>query len=233
MSSYCTAQRPAPLLNTPDFQKVFGADSLPLDAKGLLRALELIALPGTKFQILEQIDAFTLQVATNDYPNASVYIDSRFVLPASETTPERSKILPSSDTILTRLKNCLGLPYVWGGNWSQGIPEVLSLYHPPIPKNLHPAWTLQGVDCSGLLYEATSGYTPRNTSQLISFGKEVPSIEAIQPLDILVYPGHVIIFLDPFTTIESRYGKGVIVANLIERLTELSTTKFALRRFLP
>ena len=71
---------------------------------------------------------------------------------------------------------------------------------------------LKGVDCSGLLYEATHGYTPRNTSALITFGKPVSIanlgsaqiINALEPLDILVWEGHVIIVLDRNRAIESR-----------------------------
>ncbi len=228
MSRYCIATKPAPLLNTPDFQKVFGSKVLPVDEKGLLRSLETIALPGTKFEILREAAPFVLEVTTNDYPG-KVFIDARFVTPVSENAPDRPKILPTAETILHRLKSALGLPYIWGGNWRSGIPEILSLYHPPIPQSLHPTWTLCGLDCSGLLYEATDGYTPRNTSELIHFGKEVSSPE---PLDIIVYPGHVVIVMDHQTTIESRYGKGVVLANLSERLTELRETKFSIRRFL-
>lgn len=229
MPKFCIATKPTPLLNSPDFQKVFGSNHLPLDEKGLLRSLEMIALPGTKFEIQREIGPHIFEVNTQDYPDAKVFIDSRFTTPATAETKERPKILPEPKTILKRLKAALGLPYVWGGNWSAGIPEILSLYQPPIDKNLHSTWTLQGLDCSGLLYEATWGYTPRNTSELIHFGEEVFSL---QPLDILVYPGHVIIVLDETTTIESRYGKGVVLESLPKRLSELAGKKIFKRRFL-
>lgn len=228
MSSFCIAKTPTPMLNTPEFQQVFGSKVLPLDKKGLLRSLEMIALPGTKFEIHQKIGPYTLEVTTQDYPTKT-FIDARFVSPASANTPERAKVLPSPDLILDRLKSALGLPYVWGGNYRQGIPEILSLYQSPSPTELH---TLAGLDCSGLLYEATGGYTPRNTSELLKFGEEISSIEKIKPLDILVYPGHVIILLDQGTTIESRYGHGVVLANLSNRLAELTNTKFLIRRFL-
>ncbi|MBS0628697.1 MAG: hypothetical protein JSS30_00560 [Verrucomicrobia bacterium] len=228
MSRFCVATKPAPLLNTPDFQKVFGSQTLPVDEKGLLRCLETIALPGTKFEILREVAPFALEVTTADYPG-KVFVDSRFVTPVSAHAPERPKILPDTNTIIARLQSALGLPYVWGGNCRTGIPEILSLYNPPIPENLHSTWTLCGLDCSGLLYEATDGYTPRNTSELIHFGQEVSSPK---PLDIIVYPGHVIIVFDPQTTIESRYGKGVVLTSLTDRLAELARTKFYIRRFL-
>jgi len=229
MSSYCVATKPAPLLNRPDFQKVFGSQSLPLDDKGLLRCLETIALPGTKFEVHQEIDPYTLEVSTKDYPYGKCFVDSRFVMSVSEKEPEREKILPSVDKIVKRLNAALGLPYVWGGNWSLGIPEILSIYKPPVAQEQRQSRMLCGLDCSGLLYEATDGYTPRNTSELIHFGKEVQSPE---PLDLLIYPGHVIIMLDQNSTIESLYGHGVILDNFEKRIEKLKKTGYFLRRFL-
>jgi hypothetical protein len=73
-------------------------------------------------------------------------------------------------------------------------------------------WQLAGVDCSGILYEATGGYTPRNTSSLAEFGRPVSiagktaeQIAAqLQPLDLIVWPRHVLIVLDGGRVIESR-----------------------------
>ena len=230
---YCIANRPAPLLNTPDFQGIFGGETLLLDNQGLLRCLEMIALPETKFQILEELPHQVYKVTTHDYPHGPQYIDARFVTSAEKSSPEREKILPPKETILFRLEKSLGLPYIWGGNWGKGIPEILSFYQPKIPPHFAPLWTLAGVDCSGLLYEATEGYTPRNTSALIHFGEIVPSLENVKPLDILIWPGHVVIFLTPTLLIESLCGKGVISTTLAARLPELSLQKFVIRRFYP
>ncbi|HPE85225.1 MAG TPA: hypothetical protein PLO43_03500, partial [Chlamydiales bacterium] len=93
--------------------------------------------------------------------------------------------------------------------------------------------TFAGVDCSGLLYEASYGLTPRNTSELISFGEE-RSLENLQPLDLLVWKGHVVIVLDPYHTIESRLGKGVVITPLADRLSEIErelATDLFVRRF--
>ncbi|NGX47544.1 MAG: hypothetical protein K1000chlam3_00922 [Chlamydiae bacterium] len=230
---YCVATKPTPILNTANFQGVFGAKKLPLDDQGLLRPVEMIALPGTKFQILKKLPHHILEVITEEYPYGPQYIDSRFVTFAKATPSERCKILPDLKTISSRLESSLGLPYIWGGNWGRGIPEIQTLYQPKIPANLKKTWTLSGVDCSGLLFEATNGYTPRNTSDLLQFGEIVPSIQNVKPLDILVWPGHVVIVLTPTLTIESLYGKGVITTPLATRLTELSSTNFIIRRFFP
>jgi len=230
---YCIAIKPTPILNTPDFLRVFGKKTLPLDEQGLLRPVEMIALAGTKFQILKHLPNQILQVITDDYPHGPQYIDARFVIPAKATTAERKKILPDLETICSRLKNSLGLPYIWGGNWGRGIPEIQALYQPNIPAHLKKIWTLAGFDCSGLLYEVTNGCTPRNTSELLHFGEKVPSLQHVKPLDILVWPGHMVILLTPTLTIESICGKGVITTPLATRLSQLSSTNFIFRRFFP
>lgn len=101
-----------------------------------------------------------------------------------------------------------------GGNLREGIPEMLSFYPPSsnISPELQNRWILKGVDCSGLLYEATNGYTPRNTDALIAFGGPVQIagltipqiIEKVEPLDLIIWEGHVIIILGKNRAIESR-----------------------------
>ncbi len=94
-------------------------------------------------------------------------------------------------------------------------------------------WALKGVDCSGLLYEATDGFTPRNTSDLVHYGspvsienKSVGEIQRIvKPLDLIVWKGHVVIVVDSEKTIESRHLHGVVIAPLKERLEEVLQTR--------
>ena len=232
MSSYLTATKPTPLLNTPNFKNVFGSTTLSLDEKGLLRAVEMVALPGTKFKMIRQIDAHILEVTTKDYMEKTVYLDNRFVKEVDPQFPEREKNIPPFKEILAKLNLSIGLPYIWGGNWGKGIPEISSLYQPFIPPSFLAHWTLAGVDCSGLLYEATGGSTPRNTSELLHFGQEIFSMEEIKPLDLLVWPGHVLIVLNSNCSIESRYGEGVIIKNLKDRINSISSIKYKIRRFL-
>jgi cell wall-associated NlpC family hydrolase len=98
---------------------------------------------------------------------------------------------------------------------------------------------LAGLDCSGLLYQATGGWTPRNTAQLLLFGEAVDIAgkssreiaTVLQPLDLIVWNGHVIIVLDQQTAIESRLecGKpgngGVKMTPLSQRLAEIARTR--------
>lgn len=231
---FAKAQLPTPALNTPDFFTVF-SHPLPLCKQGLLRPVEFIALPNTPFQIIRQMSEQIYQVITTAYPSESLFVDGRFLtfskLPFSETKQSR----PSTTQLLDTLYSRIGLPYIWGGNWSEGIPELLE-YYPATRKlseNERTLHTLHGVDCSGLLYEATGGFTPRNTTELLFFGKSVPlegrSTEEIaselHPLDLIVWKGHVVIVGKESETIEAHRLHGVVASPLKEQLHHLMQTK--------
>jgi cell wall-associated NlpC family hydrolase len=64
------------------------------------------------------------------------------------------------------------MPYIWGGNSPIGSLRMLDLYptNQAIDDLTRAKWTMAGFDCSGLLFWATDGYTPRNTSKLMMFG---------------------------------------------------------------
>ena len=212
---------PTPIFNTPDIP--FNYLPLKKDSQGRLMEIEMIALPGTKFKCLSKISENIFQVETSEYPSTvPLYVDSRFLQAASAETPEREKILPTIDKILSWMEARKGLRYFWGGNWADGIPKILELY--PFLKDASPEdrddAICRGLDCSGILYQATNGYTPRNTSDLINFGTEVSTIEHIKPLDLLVWKGHILIVLSPTTLIESRIGHGVVISPLQQRYLE-------------
>ncbi len=226
---------PTPVLNSPDFQKLFGGEdgiSLPLDEQGLFRPLETIFLPETKVKITGRSSRGIYSIVSSEYIAGKLFIDARFLENARDTTPERIIRTPKAEKLLERLESLLGLPYVWGGNYSKGIPEMLEFYPParPIASHIEAIWAMKGVDCSGLLYEITDGATPRNTSQLINYGQAVKIIDKeiilqLKPLDLIVWKGHMIIVLDPNTAIESRAGVGVVKTCLQDRLAEVMQTK--------
>lgn len=245
---YAIAELPTPVLNTPDFSFVFGnknGKTLHLDDSGLIREIEFIALPKTVFKIENSIKKGTAtiyKVTTKDYPyptQKGYFIDSRFVKTMHNKPLSRSRKLPNKKAIINTLVSSEGSRYLWGGNYKEGIPQMLSFY-PPSPSihtDLKDQWMLKGVDCSGLLYESTNGSTPRNTSSLISFGEPVKIaglsidqiIQKVEPLDIIVWKGHMIIVLDKERVIESRldYDKkregnqgGVRIRTLKEVLSE-------------
>jgi hypothetical protein len=221
---YAIAQIPAPVLNTPDFSFVFGGQdgrTLHFDKTGLIREVELIALPQTVFKIEEQIkknNALIYKVTTEDYPyptEKGYFIDSRFVQTSKSKPPQRKKILPLKNKIIENLLSAQGSIYVWGGNFKDGILQMLLFYTPysSLSNDLKTYWTLKGVDCSGLLYQATNGFTPRNASSLVSFGLPVQIaglnakqiVQKVEPLDIIVWKEHVAIILDKDRLIESRH----------------------------
>jgi hypothetical protein len=246
---YAVARIPAPILNTALFNSVFGGSdhhTLKTDHCGQVRELEFIALPGSVFTIRGSTSDGHNQiyrVDTDEYPTpagSALYLESRFVEIREVKPLPRVKTLPSQAAIIATLKGSVGAPYLWGGNIQAGVGELMELFYganPAAPDKSR--LTLAGLDCSGLLYQATGGWTPRNTSQLLSFGKAVrlagKSIEEIislvEPLDLIVWNGHVIIILDRNTVIESRLectkpgNGGVITTPLRQRLTEILRTR--------
>ena len=226
---YAVAELPTPVFNTPDFYLVFGGtdgETLHLDDTGLIREVEFIALPKTVFEIdgfIKNGSHMIYKITTADYPYPTqngYFIDSRFVKTIEYKPPNRLKRLPKKKAIINKLLSSKGVNYIWGGNYKEGIPQMLSFYASTHTLNadLKDQWVLKGVDCSGLLYEATNGFTPRNTSSLITFGEPVKIanlsanqiVQEVEPLDIIVWKGHVIIILDKERVIESRldYDKG-------------------------
>ena len=246
---YAVAELPTPVLNTDDFSSVFGGKdgkTLHLDDAGLIREVEFIAFPETAFTIeaiIKKGASTVYRVTTEEYPYPTpqgYFIDSRFVKTIKYKPHQRIKILPDTKAIIRTLLSSEGSSYIWGGNYTEGIPQMLSFYPPsyPVDRDLTDRWMLKGVDCSGLLYRATNGWTPRNTSSLITYGEPVKIaglsisqiIEKVEPLDILGWKGHLIIILDRKRSIESRpeYDRGqegnqggVMIRTLSEVVTEI------------
>lgn len=246
-AEYATARIATPVMNSPDMKAVFGGATgrnLKVDRCGQVRELEFIALPETRFTILKihstgRGDVY--QVATDEYPvppATRLYIDGRFLTPGPSDATPRRRTLPLQDEIVATLRSTVGMPYVWGGNVPAGVPELASWFFTGMAA-ADGGRTLAGLDCSGLLYFATGGWTPRNSSQLISYGRGVAvagrksaEISALlQPLDLIVWNGHVIIVLDRQTAIESRLdcgapgNGGVVLTPLTQRINEITRTR--------
>ena len=242
---YCVADIATPVLNTPDIGSVFGGKdgkSVKTDNKMLIREMEFIALPGTVFRIEarhRKNGHDILQVTTNDYPykNKDLYIDSRFITRAALRPANRKITLPAVKDILAELSAMEGAPYMWGGNVRGGIKEMTEFYRPAgrINEATLRLWRLEGVDCSGLIYQASGGYTPRNTSSLVDFGRGVKIrglsageiARVTRPLDLIVWPGHVMIVIDGKTVIESSASGGVRKSELVEKLEQLMSERKA------
>ena len=236
-AGYCVSVKNTPVLNTPDFRSVFGgADgkTLKLDSSGLLRELEFIAFPGTVFTIHERIPGSDiLRVSTPDYPynDDALFIDRRFV--AEKNIPPRAgeRAPPPAAEIIRKLESMLGQEYLWGGNTDSGVPCMAGYYGPEgsTADGVMRIWELMGVDCSGLLYFAADGYTPRNTSSLVNFGEglDIAGLDAdeiarlLRPLDLIAWAGHVIIVMNEDSVIESSLSGGVHKSPVSGRLEEL------------
>lgn len=239
---YAVALYDTPILNTPDFEKVYGgADgkTLSFNKNGLIKELEYVAFPGTVFKILEEYktgDHSIFKVATDNYQiilgGSSIYVDSRFVKVQKEKPEGQVIKVPSRKEIYKFLDSSLGTAYVWGGNTTHGVPKMLEYYKPSgeLPSEVLNHWSIKGVDCSGLIYEATNGYTPRNTHTLVKYGeglkiagktpKEIAKM--VDSLDMIVWKGHVIYVYDNHTTIESAHSAGgVVMKDLVKCLTTL------------
>jgi hypothetical protein len=241
---YAVARGPAPVLNTHDFQAVFGGSdgmTVKTDDQGLIREMEFIALPGTVFDLIGEYDygsykIFKVECTEYQY-NTELYLDSRFVELKKHRPEERKITLPSKEIIYKSLDKAVGNKYCWGGNYNYGIKKLIELYRPKdsnITEELKNEWTLRGCDCSGLMYEATGGFTPRNTSKLVDYGEtvEIEGLNAeeisakLKPLDMIVWNGHVIYVYDEKTSIQSSLSKGgVVKLDLLETLGEVISAR--------
>ncbi|MFH1029175.1 MAG: peptidoglycan endopeptidase [Pseudomonadota bacterium] len=242
------ASQNTPVLNSADFSGVFGGKDgrvLKSDRCGQVRELEFIALPGTVFKVLEEQrrgSATICRVETDEYhapPGVRLYVDCGTLTLGSAVPTPRLKTLPTRAQVAAALKNSLGSTYVWGGNVRGGVPELVKWFQATISPGDLTRFTLAGLDCSGLLYQATGGWTPRNTSQLVAYGNPVAVagrqadqiMPLLEPLDLIVWNGHVVIVLDRENAIESRLecGKpgngGVVITRLSKRLQEIMRTR--------
>ena len=224
LPGFAIANIPVPVFNTP--QSASPQAKQQKDRCGQVRQLEFIALPGTVFEVMAAPPGSpaVLQVRTNDYqapPDTRLYVAADLLTPQSAAPPGRRPQLPERSKIIQQLRSAVGLTYVWGGNLRGGITQAGQV-------------RFAGLDCSGLLYEATDGFTPRNTEQLVDFGKAVAIegknfqelLQLLRPLDLIVWKGHVIIVLDQKTVVESILncnggGDGVVTTALEKRLEQL------------
>lgn len=210
--SYAITKLPTPLYrlnkNDIDINKILGgagSTGLKLDQQNLIRELAVVLPQDTVLSIISEhkIGGFTYYQVRNREFDAGAgakygyFIDARFV-EKKENKPEELLIpLPEKSTILKNLLQTKGSSYVWGGSWYQGLTQMESFFPSASKLSLdhQKQKNMQGVDCSGLLWQATKGNSPRNTRQLLSFGESVEIegktldqiIKIVKPLDIIVW----------------------------------------------
>lgn len=224
LTRFAVARQPVPVFNSA--QAAVPGSIQKKDRCGQVRELEWIALPGTVFRLVAAVSGKpqVLQVTTDDYQppaGTSLYVDAALLEQRQLEPAPRRADMPQREVVLKKLRSAVGLPYIWGGNLRDGIvSEKRRLF--------------AGLDCSGLLYEATDGSSPRNTEQLVQFGRavEIEGLGAdklaqqLRPLDLIVWKGHVIIVLDQKNAIESIMNcgeakNGVVMTPLKKRLEQV------------
>lgn len=217
------------------------------DTSNLIREVIVVYPKDTVFSIIGRRMKWKntyYEVRTNEFDGRnsdthSFYIDSRFV-DVSKTKPkDRIPKLPSAEQVLLNMHNAIWSTYIWWGTYYKWVPE-LNNYFPSdvqLSDGQLKQKTLRGVDCSWLLYQATDGYTPRNSHGLLTYWSAVEiewkTIDEIakqlRPLDLIVWAGHVIIVYDANNVIESRwypsFKGGVMMTNTKERLKEIMETR--------
>lgn len=225
---YVSTKTYTPVFNIPDIYKVLKEidSTVKTDKKGLIPEISFIASPGKKFEIIEEIeqkDYTILKVKPADSEEI-YYIDSRFIEQTDEKQSQQEKL--SKAEIIRNLKAMEGYPYEYGGSIANGVYKFESMYG---IKGLQEKWKPKGLDCSGLIYQATNGLIPRSSNEIVEFGDGLDIegknlgeiIEMLEPLDIIGYPGHVFIVIDKINIIESSPKKGVRILPIESRIKTL------------
>jgi hypothetical protein len=219
-----------PLFNTERIDEIFKS-KLPFDHRFLLPQLETVLFPNAVLEVIRECPQ-SFQVKTREYPASfPLFADKRSVRLTKDRIEERHRKCPKKEQFLERLLSFPKCPYIWGGTNPHGIPQWIDYYPPKraLSSFEFAYWIFRGVDCSGLLYHVTDGFTPRNTKELYTFGSEV---NEPKPFDLVLYPGHVLIVLPNEKVIECRHLNGIVVSSLKERLKESEHLGLTFRRFL-
>jgi hypothetical protein len=231
-----------PVFRDVHFPKHFGEghDGLIFDKWHQIDPTETILLPGSIIRVQEVMKDRVVRMITSEYHSRTpIYTHASFIDEISRLPlPDRIKQLPSRVRMIHSMRHQEGKRYIWWGNSPMGVPELLDIFRNTRAESRELAM-LKWFDCSGLLYWATNGNTPRNTSELIDFGRamdiEDRSVEEIidlmEPLDIVAWKWHCLIVLDRWEIIESSVNwwdewnfsnpNGVRIRSLQEFLTEL------------
>jgi len=237
---FAQATGATPVFSSPTFPDALGAAGNLNRRVKLYHGLLFTAWPGTAFTVLERRSAGKVAIArvtTAEYPCASCWVDARHVRFSAKPFPERTVKMPSRHDILQFLEGAAarGVPYCWGCNFTVGVPSLRRDYGLTARQLARYPWDFAGLDCSGILFEATGGATPRDTNRLLVHGdpvrihgRTVAQIQALlQPLDLIVWQGHMLIVLENGFVVESanryhrQFVRRAIKSPLVQRLGEV------------
>jgi hypothetical protein len=212
-------------LNVPDFHQVFNHRNF-LNPRGHPTAYEMVLLPGMTGVALEKKEAGPSRLIKFPFYLKPLYVDENHLGALQDPSQEGYQLQLTPDEMMGRLQGCLGKPYLWGGNFNR--PS--SIFIPWLDQRFrtikeYRAITLDGLDCSGLLYYASGFKTPRNTAELQSYGTPLHPKEALQPLDLILIRGHVMIVYDSKYLIHATQDKGVLLTRLDRQLARLNSKK--------
>ncbi len=232
---FAKAFLPTPIFNHFSLEEFLGCrdGSLSLNPKGRLPFLEMIALEGSLFYLQEKITSYVYRAMTNEYPCPyPLYVDIRS-LKLIEKEEERKKQCPSLQKIINSLLLQRGRPYLWGGNLGDPLLYMEQWYPSPLPLSPYETMikTFHGIDCSGLIYFASNGFTPRNTAQMVNYGRQVSIAKGdlsdwhLQPLDLIIDLGHVAIVIDSSWSIQSKEKTGVFLIRTKDLIDSLLRKK--------
>lgn len=208
---YAVAELPTPVFSEPDIPALFNI--IEQDGENIIEGiddwasfdpLQTILIKGEVLEIhneLEFGDKTVYEITAEAYPSEDkLYILAEFAQVLSSKLDTRDSRNYSKDDIIENLKEWEGSPYFWGGSLKEGLIEMLDIMPPSLELNelRNSQYTLVGGDCSGILYDATDGATPRNTSDLVSFGDPVEIegksidkiVDSLELLDMIVWQGH-------------------------------------------
>ncbi len=237
---FAMAIGPTPVFNNHRFPGALGNHTHLHPRARLYHGLLFTAFPGTAFEVAgtrKSGKLILVRVKTNEYNCKTCWVDSRHLKFSSKPFPTRRTVMPKKSVILKFFDDAVkaGVPYCWGCNFVTGVPRMIQDFQLTQKQLKRYPWDFKGLDCSGLLYGATGGATPRDTSRLLDYGVPVPIagrtaeqiIASLRPLDIIVWQGHMVIVEPDGTVVETvnrlrrKFIRKTIRTPVEERLGEI------------
>ncbi len=199
-------------------------DGKPVD-EGIQEHLAKVLPPGSSILVSGQGDVLEVKGS----PYSKYYNDGLYTINIGfkdrEIPAQTNVQIPTKQRIIDSLTKLVGTPYLYGGCYDQGSEKLANyvvsqgLFKEEDKNNpdLYRIMKLAGLDCSGLLAQATNYAFLADTRTVFQFaerlnencivdieGKNIDDIvNTLKPLDIIVYYGHMLISLPDDKIIQS------------------------------